>query len=369
MKKVFNIVALSLLIIQAQAQIKWEVISSDITLNPRVFTETATIYITTGRNDVKPVKSDDGYVTFDLDGKYTYINSNHNNFKFKNDQITNVEIQGLMFDGNELSKKEFADTLVTKYRKSIFSTLNLNQVTFSSSKRQEFDIDNNGYLFLKNQKYSTGKICCVGYDFITVLTETGDLDTYKNGDFNFLQIGSFRALDCQSLYDFVYRDFQKTLTENKSKWEQELLRANIDSLLTLLGPVDNISQISNDRKLITWKKDNTTYEIMMSSFNSRTGTTFGTSRANYMSFGTLNFSGISPFFIQGNTYRNSELSTTSSAVTTTVTQNVQNGSIFKHDTGPAISILIDANQKPVKLFHSNVFSDPRYGAPFRFVNY
>ena len=244
----------------------------------------------------------------------------------------------------------------------------MNEIEFSSSKKMQFDIDDMGNLYLKNQRKSIGKVCAVGNNFIQIIDSTGRLDIYKDGDFNYLTIGQLKAYNCQTLYDYVYEDFKLTLSNKIKKWENNIILQPLDSLLNIFGTVDNVQNLTTDRKIIKWKKEIPIYEVGLSTLTTRTGYNSNISSGNANISSTFNLNNYSPLFIYGNDYRNVDLSLYSSSLTINNTSSFQQGNVIRKDAGYSVSIVVDNSNKIIRVLHNNVFSDLKYGQPFRFVN-
>jgi hypothetical protein len=350
-------------------QIKWEVVDESFTLTPSIIVEKGTLDVFIGRSKDQITKEGTGEITIDLTEKVIYLNDGNNIYKFKSDLIKKLTIEGYkIFIGEELFKKEFADSLLFNYRKKIYPKINLIEIEFSSSKRVLYDFSDEGFV-LKNQKKSKGKICYVSPTRIIILYDNGELDEFKDGDFNFLQVNSFKAFKCRNLYDYLFKDFENGLIRNIKRWENEILKLNLDSAISLFGVIDNITSISPDRRMISWKKERPVYNINLSNTKVTSSYSKSSSQTNYFSTRLSTIYSISPFFLYGNAYRTEDVSFSSSGITLLSSQSSQSGYVRLEDDGYSITMIQDNNGKNLRIFHQNVFSEPRYGEPFRFVSF
>ena len=351
-----------------KAQIKWEVINDSITLNPNSLVLDGDIDLNV--NGIKTTITPDRkqfIVTFSE--KTVDLNSNGNTFRLPKSNIESIFVEKYNnFQKDQIFTKDFMDSLIFYYRRKIYKDLDLNVVSFSSSKKIKFDIDSTKNLYLKNQKISKGKICNVGFDNIIILKEDGDLDIFRDGDFNFLQINSYKIFNCKQLYDLVFKDYVVTLNQKIKKWEQNIQSANLDSIIVLFGMIDNIQVISSERRMITWKKEKTVYNFNQYSSSSKTIMDFSSYESTFNSSSNSLIIG-SPIFLYGNNFRNSEMSILGNSTSIISQKTYQEGSVYKKDEGFSISIFVDNNNKTLKVFHKNIFSLSKYSDPFRFVNY
>jgi hypothetical protein len=372
MKHLIRFIVITFLLAYFQplnAQLKWEVAEESITLTPDIFIEKGVLYVSILRNRDRVERACRGEITIDLSEKVIYFNDNENIFRFKKDDISRLSIDGVgTVEGQEVFNKDFADSLKINYRSSLYTRLNLNEIEFSSSKRIAYDIGNDG-LFLKNQKKSLGKICYVSQKSIVILYENGDLEEFKEGDYNYLQVGTFKAFKCIHLYDYIYGEFKNQLKDNIARWESNALNLDLESLISRFGSFDNISTVSPDLKMIVWKKTVPVYSINMGT----TTNTFSHSQASLNgqinTYQKTDLYGFSPLLVFGNSYRNTVSNMSSSGTTQVMAQTRQSGLVSVKDEGYSVSVLLNANNKGLKIFHQNIFTDPNYGEPFRFISF
>ena len=232
----------------------------------------------------------------------------------------------------------------------------------------EYVSQENG-LALRDQKISMGKICYVSPTNIVILRENGELDNFSDGDFNFLEVSSFKAFKCKQLYDFIYADFKNNLNEHINKWEGQMKKSSIDSIISIFGPMDNITNISTDRKMITWKREKPVYYINLNTSSRSTYAGFQNSVANIVTNKMSSLYGISPFFLSGNSYRTTDINYSGSGSAVASSQTNQSGNIKMENQGLFLAIIQDENNKIVYVYHENIFSDPSYGQPFKFVSF
>jgi len=351
------------------AQINWEVNKDDVTLNPTSYICKGSLAIRLGSKNDNTTTPASGELTIDFDEKVIYLYDGEDIFRFKADMIDNLKVEGYKsFSGEQVFKREFTDSLLDFYRKGVYHSLSLNQIQFSSSKRVEYASQDND-LVLKNQKISKGKICFVSPTDITILTEEGELNDFKDGDFNFLQVGSFKAFKCRALYDFIFESFKSKLYDNIMKWETEMKNSTLDSIIAIYGPMDNITNISPDRKMITWRKHRPVYYVNLNTYNSRISNTFHNSSTNIVSSQMSSIYGISPFFLFGNSYRTTNVNYSGNATTVASSQTSQTGRINMEDEGLSLTLMLDANNKIISVYQEKIFTDLAYGQPFRFISF
>ena len=343
--------------------------SDEITLNPPTYVCKGTLVIRIGNKTDNISTPATGEITIDFEEKAIYLSDGKDIFRFKNDMIDNLKIEGYKtFNGEGLFKKDFTDSLLDFYRQNLYSSLNLNEIQFSSSKRVEYAAQENA-LILKNQKISKGKICFVSPNDIIILSENGELNDFKDGDFNFLQVSSFKAFKCKALYDFIYESFRSKLYDHIKSWENEIKKSSIDSILAIYGPIDNITTISSDRKMMTWKKVRPVYYVNVNTYNRGISSTFQYSTTNIVSSKMSSVYGISPFFLFGNSYRTTNISYSGNGMTVASSQTNQSGKINMEDEGFLLTLTLDANNKIISVYHENIFSALGYGQPFRFISF
>lgn len=354
------------------AQLKWEVVDERYTLTPNVFTPKGTLYVNIQRDNRGKIEaSSSGEITIDLLERVAYITQNNNIFRFKKDDISRIMLDGVgTFTDEEIFKKDFTDSLRINYRRNIYRDLNLNEIEFSSSKRISYDVGDNGF-FMKNQKKSLGKICYVSQKAIVLLYENGDLGEFNDGDFNYLQVGTFKAFKCRQLYDYIYEQFVNQLKDNIMVWERNTLNKDIEGLISQFGAIENVTEVSSNLKLFTWKKSMPVYNINIGNATNTFSSTEIDMRGetNTSQTSTLFGFSYSPLFAFGNSYRNSQSVLSTSGSTQVITQSRQSGTVKLVDQGFEISVLVNSSNKALKIFHKNIFSDPRYGEPFRFVSF
>ena len=363
---IFTLLILTVLTVITNAQIKWNVTNDTTKLTPTRFIGKGFVNVNNGKTGTMRV---DGTIVVDMKESHIYFNDGKNIFQFEKDQLSDIKLEGYgSFTGAELFRKSFSDSFLQHYRRIIYPSLELNEIVFSLSKKARYELLDDG-LVLKNQKKLIGKICYVDLDNISIVNKDGELEQLKDGDFNFLQVGILKTFSCKDLYNYLFRDFEKRLSENINKWEDDIKKDNIEGLIAFFGPFENIANISSEKKMITWKKIRPAYYFNLST-NSRTFSyTSNRYLTNLTSNGGSFFSRISPFFIYGNSYRSVDISQSGNSMNMATSQSNQSGSIIYKDEGSTFAIIQDSNNKIIQVYHENIFSDPQYGKPFRFISF
>lgn len=141
----------------------------------------------------------------------------------------------------------------------------------------------------------------------------------------------------------------------------------IEDIITNFGPFDQSVNISADRKMTTWKRDKLTYYVNINT--DANGLSF--SGNNYQSYSSRPsyFNLISPFFLYGNSYRNSAVSLSGTPAALTSSRASQSGSVVSKDEGSVFMIIQDSNNKTIKIYHQNIFSEAQYGYSFNFIGF
>ena len=367
-----RIVLLGLLVLLGanfcRAQINWNTIDDSINLSPSIYVVNGSAKI----NFLGTIITDDNKIQLDFKNKFIYLNNFNSLFKFPFSEVSYIKISG----GDEFDDKQFFDDgfkekIIKNHRSKLYPSLSLNEVSFTYSKRNKIDMSKDGKLFIKNEKQKSGKICAVGYDFIMILADDGELFNLENGDFNSLKTINFVFKDCKSLYDVVFENFKGELKSRIQKWEDNALVKNINTLLEQYGPITSIKSIDADLTQYEWCWPRITYNIDINTRSRQLGLNSYSRTTNYFGsaysslFGSLG----SSLFLYGNSNRSSSSESESSGITSTVTNTSQNGTVVMSDKGAAIKIIKDKNGRSINLSHTNIFSDLDYGKPFKFINY
>ena len=297
------------------AQIKWNVVNDTITLSPNVISASGSLNISKGKEGGSIIVY--GSIEIALKEKAVYYNEGKDLFKFNSENLESISLNNYgTFNANDLFKKDFEDSIIQHYRRLIYPNLNLNEITFSSSKRVQYNLEESG-LTLKNQKILKGKLCYLDPMNIIILTEDGELNTMQDGDFNFLGFNDFKGFYCRSFYNYIFGDFEVKLKENIESWTENIKQKDIESLISLWGPFEKMTNISADKKLITWKKNVQAYYLNITTSNNSSSLIRYNSLSNINSTTNSFYSKVSPFFLYGNSYRNTDISLSGSSITTT----------------------------------------------------
>ena len=350
------------------AQINWNTIDDSINLSPSIYVVNGSAKI----NYLGTIITEDNRIQIDFKNKIIYLNNFNNLFKFLFSEVSFFNItEGEEFDGKQFFDDGFKEKIIKSYRSKLYPILNLNEVSFTYSKRNKIDKSKDGKLYIKNEKQKSGKICAIGYDFIVILTEDGELFNLENGDFNSLQTITSVFKDCKSLYDVVFENFEKELNSKIEKWKLNTLAKDINVLLDQYGPVTSIKQINSELIQYEWSWPRIIYNIDLNTRSRQLGLNSYSRPNNYVSstYGSLFGSLGSTLFLYGNSNRSSSSGSESSGITSTVTNTSQNGTVVMSDKGAAIIIIKDRSGRSTNLSHNNIFSDLDYGEPFKFINY
>lgn len=351
------------------SQVSWNIVSDSVSLNPKVFKFKADLYFSpsSGPNQIITPEPE---VEFNISDKTISFVYKGNAFKLKADQFSSVRFIDYKFlSRDELTNKSIADSILFFYRKKIYAYLDLNEVEFSSSKRVSIAFTEKDELILKNQKISKGKICAIAPEFIVILQQDGELSVFADGDFNYFSVSDKRMFSCRALYDFVYNQFAINLKLNIKSWESKMLEMNIDSILSIAGPVDEVLEIGSNRKLFRWKSERTSYEFFTSGTTSSRISNFVSRQTQILSNLHFNAFSFSPFLIAGNSYRTANITSSSNAESFSTSSSSQYGKIIETVEGFNLSLLQGEGNRFIKIFHENIFSEPKYGSPFRFINF
>jgi hypothetical protein len=351
------------------SQFNWNTISDTISLSPEIYSINGGITI----NFLGKVITEDNKVYIDFKGKNVYVNNYNNMFKFPFDQVGRIYITDLdEFNGSSLFDSELKENIIKSHRKQLYHGLDLNLATFTYSKKNKIDMTKEGKLFVKNEKQRIGKICAVGVNFVVIVTEAGEMLSMGDGDFNSLSIANTNAKDCKTLYNLIFKYFQKELDTRIDSWEQEVLTLDVNSLVNRLGPIHTIKEVSPEIKQYEWKWPRVTYQVNISTVSKQFGIGSFTRSSNYSgsTFSSIYGSATgSSLFAYGNSYRTAGLESSSFGITSTITNTSQNGDIVMADEGSSVTIIKDKNGKSSLLFHTNIFSELGYGKPFKFIEY
>jgi hypothetical protein len=351
------------------SQFNWNTIDDSISLSPEIYSINGGITI----SFLGKVITEDNKVYIDFKSKNVYVNNYNNMFKFPFDQVGKIYITDLEeFNGSSLFETELKESIIKSHRKQLYHGLDLNLATFTYSKKNKIDMTKEGKLFVKNEKQRIGKICAVGLNFAIIVTESGELLSMGDGDFNSLTIANTSAKDCKTLYNLIFNYFQKELDTRIDSWEQDVLTLDVNSLVNRFGPIHTIKEVSPEIKQYEWKWPKVTYQVNISTSSKQFGIGNFTRQSNYSGntfssiYGSVTGSSL---FAYGNSYRTANLESSSFGITSTITNTSQNGDVVMSDEGSSITLIKDKNGKSTLLFHTNIFSELGYGKPFKFIEY
>lgn len=361
-------ILLSMQSILVMGQINWKVADDSLELTPNVFSDSGSIKIVKGKmGGFQEILIVNGIVSLFVKEKKLIIKYDDNSNLIKPEHVDDIELIHLgRFTSDELFKSKFIDTLLTWHRKDLFKKLDLNEITFSYSKRVEYEM-RDGKLELKNQKIQKGKICSISPYQITILTESGDLLKFEDGDFNYLTIGGQREYSCNAVYSKFYKNYLLRQKDNISNWEDYIKKSSIETLINQLGAFSKLVQLSADRKVITWEKINISYSFRMFTNSLNLTTRNSSYSASDFSTGILNLNTYSPIFLNAYSSRVSQFSGNVDGNEISSNSTRQSGSISSHDEGYQITVIVDGNNKILSVYNENIFSSPRYGISFSFI--
>lgn len=366
----YFIFATSIFYCNSQAQVKLNTMPDSISVNPALYELPG--FISINSDGVKRIQSVNNTISLDLKNEYVYVNNNQNIYKFKYESIAGVNINGAPVDITELFTNKNKERIKNEFRKRLYQQLDLTEIIFFYSRKVRYAVSAEGNISIDKEKSKKAKICCVGLGYVVVLTEDGDSDILYDGDFNSLVIGEKKIASCRMLYDLFFQQFQDNLTSSISKWENLVLKYSVDSLLSNFGPPYSITEISNERKLITWKWEVGVYDVNITTRSSTFSAGFNIVQPNISRGIYSTIVNKSPILGYRNSYRIFDVGAVSlgpSSVVSTTSTNIQDGSVVKKDYSPYISVVQNNKGENIFVFHERMFSDPDYGKPFKFVNY
>ncbi len=349
------------------AQLKWDVVNDTITLTPNKIFAEGSVAVLNGKSG--GAINFDGTIEVDMKEKTIFFNDGKNLFQFKNEDLANVSLNGYgTFSSDDLFKRFFSDSTLQHFRRLLYPNLDLNEITFSLSKRVEYGVENNA-LVLKNQKSLIGKLCYIDLDNIVILNDDGEIEKLQDGDFNFLETDGFKGFSCKAFYNYIFTYFEKKLKDNINNWNERMKQMDLESLIAFWGPFDNLINISQDKRMITWKKSSLAYYLNLSTLNTSRSFTRNNFLSNIISTSNSFFENISPFFLYGNSYRTSDISLYGNTSTVSSSLTIQSGKIVSKEEGFTFTIIQDSNNKIIQVYQENIFAEPQYGSPFRFISF
>jgi len=365
MKKLYIIILFMGTINISTAQINWNIIDDSVNLTPSKYSLLGSVtIISLGR-----IITVDNLVDIDFNDKSIYVNNFNNYFKFPFDQVDKFYTSDLIKSIDISGNSEFKKTVISNYRKSLYDKLDLNTISFTYSKRNKIAITDDGKLYYKNEKGIQGKICEIGVDKVTILTEEGELETFSDGDFISLKTQNIQAKNCRTLYNYVYNSFKKDLNQFMQNWENEINTFDITKLIETFGSLNAIKEITPVLKQYEWRWPEINYLININAQSNQRTSSFNFSNSLFL--GTTNqyrLNSISnSLFLYYNTFR--YLNPYSNTLALTSSNSNQRGIVSMTDNGKAIVIVKDNTGKSISLYHKGFFSDIKYEQPFKFVNY
>jgi hypothetical protein len=336
------------------SQIKWHLIDDTTTLTPNIFTAPGSVTIPNKSSAIQV----SGTLEIILNAKTVILNTSNDIFSLKDKQIQSITLDKFgYFEQPNLFKDDFTDSLLHYYRRTLYPILDLNEISFSSSKRVQYSLEDTG-LIIKNQKILYGKLCYADIDNITLLDENGEIHNLKDGDFNFFQYLGTKIFSCKGLYDYLFKNYQQKLQEIINSWNERVKDESLEELIKSFGAIDKIINLPSDKKMISWKQNLQAYNLHLSTTN------LVTNNYRYTVTNTL-FTNISPFFLYQYTINTSALR----IVTQGSSSTFQSGDIISKDIGYSLTIIQDSSNKTIDVFQKNIFSEPTYGMPFKFINF
>ena len=358
---------LALLITKSSiSQINWNTIGDSIKLSPQLYPVSGSVTI----NMLGSILSPDNVFYLDYKNKMLYVNNFDNLYKFPFDQVSKTNMADFgETSGAEIYDSELKDKIIKAYRKSIYSVVDLNVLSFTYSKRNKLAVTKEGRLYVKNEKQVNGKICSAGIDYINILTEDGEILTLNDGDFLSLKAAGITTKNCKTLYNLVFREFKYELENKIKNWEKYTVDLDLSKLITEHGPLHSIKEINSELKQFEWNWPIITYNVDLSSSSRQISTNSFTRSINYFGRSNTSIYGSvgSSLFLYGNSYRSYSSDGLFSGVSGTISNVSQNGTVTMLDDGASITIIKDKSGKTISLRHKGIFSELNYGSSFRFI--
>jgi hypothetical protein len=350
-------------------QIKWTTISDTITLTPSYFQDTGIIYLNYKKKDGSNRVGVSGIITVSFLDNRVYLNDWKNVYLLNNTDILQMGFTNYGEYLNEnLFTKNFHDSLLLTFRRTIYHLIGLNEVSFSVSKKVKYDFDENG-LFIRNQKKIKGKVCYCDINQVVLLTEEGELLNFRDGDFNFLEYNGLRGFKCESFYSYLFVDYTKQLTEIRNQWRSNVFKTNIKDLIDVYGPIDNSFELDAISKLFVWKNEKVNYYLDIFTSSKTEANIFGYSNSNLSASSNNYLAAVSPFFIYGNKYLNATINQSLSTSNVTINSTSQKGNIISQNESEILSVVVDKSGRITNIYEKKIFSNPSYGQSFKFINF
>lgn len=328
-------------------KINWNFIADSLTLSPNRISGKGDISI----NNKSTSYALNGSFTFLLNDEILFFKDSLGLYKLKYSEIENVQLEnGDIIPKSLLNNKNSKDSILLKFRKSIYKKLLLNEIEILFSEENKYVVSD-FTIKVKNPLYLKGKICQVGFYNLFILTEEGELLKINDGDFINIIFENKKYLECRDLYQMVFDNYSEDLKKLTNYYDSLLKISTIDDLVKFLGPYEKILNLPKGNKLYVWDKPKFK-EIL----DLRTSSNLFTNSNTYFP----NFNKGSNGFLMFN-YANSMLSSFGSSW--------QTGSVTTINEAEILSLTVDDSGKIINVYQERIFPSIKYGVTIKFIHY
>lgn len=350
-------------------QILWSTEYESTSLNPNSIQTNFIIVIKNGNKTTR--LNGDGIIR--LDDQEIYFKSNNNYYRLEKNDIQSLITPYGEFTFKELFREGSIEKIRQIERSKVYLTLNLNKIKFSLSRKTSYEIVNES-LKIKNEKILEGKICSISPYRIEIVESEGEMLSITDEDFNYLEFLGERYFNCANLYSKFYNSYPVQLDFTIKKWKEKFLGKDLETILEENGPFSNVIEISQEKKIFTWEKENRVINVDLNGGSSRVS--FSNSNVRGESDQSLNGSRFmssvlnipSLFSYQTSFYNsNTRMNLFGNNTTVSTSSNYYSGQLVDLDKRIKLS-LVFLSGKVIGVHHENIFSYPHYGMKFYFVN-
>jgi len=343
-----------------EAQINWTIYEE--TLSPDVIQIPGSIKLNKTRDLSVEVT---GTIQINFPAKSIYFSDGRNTLLIDNSDYELVKIFDIEKGDQKLEQLDvFSKNIKSKYYKkhiiNLYQKLDLNKITYSTSNKSEYGVDEDNKILIKNEKKMESKIIAISPTSVEIITATGQTIDLSYSDFNYIEFNGKRYVSILELYSEFYNDFRLKQMEVIDTWENNIKGMTIDSLIEFFGPIKNIFNLADGRNIIVWEEKRTDFSIGLSNISSSMALSKITEFSNASTYSYFN----SPIFYYYSYYskeRNINVSQYSLGTNRTF------GKIFEEDRSEKISIILDKLSKANSISHKNIFISPKYGQAFSFL--
>jgi len=173
-------------------------------------------------------------------------------------------------------------------------------------------------------------------------------------------------LKCQELYDYLYVSYKTELKKFVQNWNKQMISNGVEEFMKINGSIDKVLNISSNKRLLIWEKNNNEFRVNVSSGTFSTSSSLSNfySTTNENTYGFFN-SYAPSLFISRNISRYG----TMNGLINSSTKTIQSGTVESVDQSINISLLVDTSNAILDVYTKNVFYSPKYGNPFQFIQY